>query len=128
MSENTLQIVEKLVNYTSLKQKVISKNISNITTENYRREDVNFEDFLRLEAGGTLRTTKEKHFDIGGDNESAEVMSVSKDNSEDMKTGFNNIDVEKEMAELAENQIIFKFGLKKISSYFRNVQSAIRGQ
>ena len=40
MSASTSKLMEKVLDYTSLKNKVISKNIANSNTLNYKREDV----------------------------------------------------------------------------------------
>ena len=125
MSNNSLPMLEKLVGYASIRQKVISNNISNLSTENFQREEVKFDDYLRMETGGFLKTTRKKHFDVNSIDGSQTI--ITKDKNPEMASGVNNVDIEKEMADLAENQIMFKFGLRRISSYFKNLQSAIKG-
>jgi flagellar basal-body rod protein FlgB len=39
----------------------------------------------------------------------------------------NNVDVSKEMADMAKNSIMFKFASKKMNGYFQNLQNIIRG-
>ena len=39
----------------------------------------------------------------------------------------NSVDVNKEMADLAKNSIMFKFASKKINGYYQTLQGVIRG-
>ncbi len=60
MSTQTIKLLEKFIDYCSVKNKVISKNIANIGTENYRREDVSFQEMLDTKMN-EMRTTNPKH-------------------------------------------------------------------
>ena len=42
-------------------------------------------------------------------------------------SGINNVDIDKEMADLAENSIMYKFAAKKLQTYFRTLQEVIKG-
>jgi flagellar basal-body rod protein FlgB len=127
MSEPTLGMLEKLVGYTSLKQKVINKNIANLSTESYVREEVSFQDFLSGSANNNLNITSQKHITPQKPSGLENNLNVVKNSAGDMYSGVNNVDIEKEMADLAENTIVFKFAVRKLSGYFKNVQSVIKG-
>jgi flagellar basal body rod protein FlgB len=45
----------------------------------------------------------------------------------EMASGFNDVDIDHEMAELAKNQIRFKFGARIMGEMFKGIQKAIRG-
>jgi flagellar basal-body rod protein FlgB len=53
----TVKILQNLLDYCSVKNKVIAKNIANIGTENYKREDVAFKDVLADNVNSLLETT-----------------------------------------------------------------------
>jgi len=127
MPEPTIQVLQKLVSYSALRQKTISKNIANLSTENYQREEVRFNDLFNEQMNANLKVTETKHFnDIKNTNpESAYV--VVKDDSTELNSGINNVNVEKEMADLAENSLMYKFAAKRLSSYFKTLQSVIKG-
>jgi flagellar basal body rod protein FlgB len=42
-------------------------------------------------------------------------------------SGVNGVDIETEMAELAKNQIRFKYAAKLLGEQFRGIQKSIRG-
>ena len=46
MQSSGIKTLEKFIDYCAVKNKVISKNIANIGTENYRRQDVDFKTCL----------------------------------------------------------------------------------
>ena len=111
-----IKILENLLNYSSLKQKVISENIANTETIGYKRRDVDFKDLL--ESGmKTLSNLDLKKTDF----------KVTIDKSKENVSGVNNVDVNKEMADMAQNSIMFKFGAKKINTYYQTLQKIIRG-
>ncbi len=54
-------------------------------------------------------------------------FEVVKDNNPELISGVNNVNIDKEMADLAENTIMYKFAAKKLQSYFRTLQDVIKG-
>ena len=49
-----------------------------------------------------------------------------KDN--DNSSGVNNVDIEKEMMNLAEGQLMYEYGAKKLARTFGLLRAAIRGR
>ena len=128
MSEPTLKVLERLISYSALRQKVISKNIANISTESYQREEVKFNDLLSEGINSNLKATMEKHFQTKNLTEAdPSEFNVVKDSNPEFLSGINNVDIDKEMADLAENSIMYKFAAKKLQTYFRTLQEVIKG-
>ncbi len=124
MAASSIKLLENLINYCSLKNKIISKNIANVGTQNYKREDVEFKSML-IELNSSAKVTNEKHIKTGPAENP--YYEVSKDKEDEMLSGINNVDIDKEMAELAENTLLFKFTSRKIGDYYRNIQNVIKG-
>ena len=120
MSIPTNKLLEKVLDYTTLRQRVISENIANIGTANYKRKDVKFES----ELSNALDT--QFHFNNSNSIENADFKIVT-DNSRDMVSGMNNVDINNEMANMAQNTLLFKFAARKLNGYFRTLQGVIRG-
>lgn len=123
MQSSGIKNLEKFIDYCSVKNKVISKNIANIGTENYKRQDVNFKEVLN--SVGEMKATNSKHLklpEISQDN-----FEISKDKSLENTSGINNVDIDKEMSELATNSIQFRFASRKIGDYYRGLQNVIKG-
>ncbi len=125
MSASTSKLLEKVLDYTSLRNKVISKNISNANTINYQREDVEFNSLLSNESS-KIKATNSKHIGFSEGLNSKELQIVQ-DKTAENQSGVNNVALDQEMAKLAENSIMFKFASRKMSSYYKNIQSVIKG-
>lgn len=124
MNTPTIKLLEKFIDYCSVKNKVISKNIANIGTENYKREDVSFQEMLDTKMN-QLRTTNKKHISFLPVSENQ--FQVYKDKGMENVSGINNVDIDKEMSELASNALLFRFSSKKIADYYRGLQNVIKG-
>lgn len=123
MQSSGIKNLEKFIDYCSVKNKVISKNIANIGTENYKRQDVNFKEVLN--SVGEMKATNPKHLKLPEIN--LENFEISKDKSLENTSGINNVDIDKEMSELAANSIQFRFASRKIGDYYRGLQNVIKG-
>lgn len=123
MQSSGIKSLEKFIDFCSLKNKVISKNIANIGTENYKREDVSFKEILNNL--GEMKATNSKHLKLPENNQPQ--FEFLKDKSLDNTSGINNVDIDKEMSELAANSIQFRFASRKIGDYYRGLQNVIKG-
>lgn len=124
MQSSDIKSLEKFISYCSVKNKVISKNIANIGTENYRREDIEFKTILSNNME-QMKTTNAKHLKLP--TATQPDFEISKDKSLDNVSGVNNVDIDKEMSELAANSIQFRFASRKIGDYYRDLQNVIKG-
>lgn len=118
--------LERMLDFSAMKQKVLNKNIANIGTEGYNRQDVKFNDVLSESLSAGLKKTNEKHLPPS-DGESAAGIEIIEDPDKEMYSGVNNVNIDAEMAEMAENTLKFKFASKKIAAYYKNLQGVIKG-
>lgn len=124
---SSIKLLTNLLDYCTEKNKVIAKNIANIGTENYQRQDVVFKDILMENSNSLLKKTNPKHLDINPNPEGASKFEYINDNSSEMDSGINNVNIEREMSELAENTLRFKFASKKVGDYYKTLQKVIKG-
>jgi flagellar basal-body rod protein FlgB len=125
---SSVKLLQNLLDYYSEKNRVIAKNISNIGTENYKRQDVLFKEALNERTNSILKATNQKHLGgVQGSPESNSTFEHVNDQSEDMASGENNVNIEREMSELAENALRYKFASRKVGDYYRNLQNVIKG-
>lgn len=116
MSIPANKTLEKLLDYSALKHKVIGQNIANADTKNFKRREVEFEDLLK---NSIQSLSSEK-------NNSASYKVEIDEDSPIISKG-NNVDVNREMADMAQNSIMFKFASKKLTGYYQSLQSVIKG-
>ena len=124
----SVKLLQNLLEYCSVKNNVIAKNIANIGTENYKREDVVFKDLLDENSKSFLKTTDSKHLStLQINNSDDSKFEHIYDNSTEMDSGVNNVNIEREMTDLAENTLRFKFAAREVGDYYRDIQNVIKG-
>lgn len=115
----------------ALRQRTIAKNIANATTPSYRPERVRFEEeFLQSELMLRGTRTSPQHVPIGPRPDS-EVTPEREDapipRPEIYFAGESHVNIDKEMGELAKNQIRFRLVSRLTQRYFNGLQQAIKG-
>lgn len=110
----TYDLIKKSLDATSTRADVISNNISNINTAGYKRKYVTFEDTLKQSINNvTMKKDNSLHMDDGN---SFGEISVKEDTSSSMKTDGNNVDIDSEMANQAENTLMYSALTSQASS------------
>ena len=107
--------------YCSAKNKAITENRANISTERYKRKDVNFEEVLKSSVEGNLKASRAGHI-----TSSPSIQKFTPTTVEDRSGLENNVDIEQEMADLAKNTLNFKFASKRISGHFKTLETIIK--
>lgn len=125
---SSVKLLQNLLDYCAVKNKVITKNIANVGTQGYKRENVEFKNLLDENSNSILRTNSNKHLSaINTPAQSKSEFNIVLDESKEMTTGINNVDIEEEMSELAENTLRFRFASKKVGDYYKSIQNIIKG-
>jgi flagellar basal-body rod protein FlgB len=126
-------IMAKALDYRALKGDLISSNIANIDTPNFKARDISFEHALQLEANKLyssstndklkLAKTNQKDFSSINDNESQKATIFLR-GEQNARNDGNTVDLDVETTELAKNTIMYDAiiaALKKDSAIFRSV-------
>lgn len=114
----------------ALRQRVHAHNIANAETPGYRRVVVDFEDKL-MNALQNLETpmtqTDPKH--LPGDSSDLESLQaqVRQEPIDPEGNGINGVDMDQEMAEMAETQLRYLTGVELLKRRYDNLKSIIRG-
>lgn len=123
----TFLSLEKSLDYATVKNRTISNNIANIDTPNYKAQDVDFKQILssKLSPSIAAKRTHSKHMPFNND---VNVFYQKKYRNNTLYNhNGNNVDIDKEMAELAKNQIYYQSLVDRINGKFKNIQTVIRG-
>ncbi len=124
----TIQTLEHSLDYSSLKNRTISNNIANVDTPGYKSKEVVFKDVLNQELSPSFESkrTNEKHIPFTSQNHSRSFNVTTKSNTSYNHNG-NNVDIDKEMSDLAKNQIYYQSLVDRLSGKFRSLESVIKG-
>lgn len=123
-----IPIYSRLADLASTRHKVVASNIANVNTEGYEKRQFDFDKELRKaidkpEVPGV--TTHPSHIPLGNSPDGAPTIEKVKKSEND--TGMNSVDVDEEMATLAQNQITFEFSADMLARKFKSLKTAIRG-
>ncbi|RFU61522.1 flagellar basal body rod protein FlgB [Peribacillus glennii] len=124
---NTFQTLENALNYSSSKQKVISQNIANVDTPNYKAKDVRMDHSFQtmLDASINAYRTDRRHYDFKI-TPSVPSAIVTKNNFQ-YNNNRNSVDIDQEMSDMATNQIYYNAVTDRLSGKFQSLQNVIRG-
>ena len=112
---------------SALKQTVISNNIANVNTPGYKKSVVNFQEILEniLDPKKELVMTRAKHLVQQEGTAEAQVIKITPVNNTSLRNDGNNVDVDLELAELAENNLYFNSLTQLLSSQLALLKYAI---
>jgi flagellar basal-body rod protein FlgB len=127
-----LPLLNRGLDAYALRQKTVASNIANATTPDYKPQNVKFEEFFN-DAVETEKgvVTNEKHIPIGMEAQDsdveAQVQTPPVPEPEVYFSGDSHVNIDKEMANLAQNQIKYRFAARAVHAYFQDLQNAITG-
>ncbi len=130
-NSSVINILGRGLQAANLRHEVISNNVANVNTPNFKKSDVVFEDLLAKELStdsNTLKMTRthDNHLPVSV---SPELVSpsVQQDSTTTMRTDNNNVDIDIEMATLAKNNIYYNSMAREVGAYLTKIKSVIKG-
>ncbi len=120
---NYINVLDKAADASWIRNDVLSNNIANADTPNYKRKDVQFETYLRNAVAGT-DTLDETVANI--DLNELNSTTYTEQSNLDYRIDGNNVDVTTENVELAKNQIRYYVLMNSINSEFASMKSALK--
>ncbi|GMA49044.1 flagellar basal body rod protein FlgB [Alicyclobacillus contaminans] len=128
------QLLQNAMQAAQLRQQVYSNNIANIDTPGYHRQDVTFESLLQnaLNTSTVTSDTGEKWIPLSQSSPNWQAAlnvqpQVVTDTSTTVDNNGNNVDVDAEMARLAENQIQYNALVQDMQMRLDRLKNAIDG-
>jgi flagellar basal-body rod protein FlgB len=128
--DNTIQTLERSLDIRARKHEVIVSNIANVDTPNYKAFELIVEDELaNMESNKNLNNLTKTHplhlsaKSQNGDNFSTSRLHLSEEVT--LRGDGNTVNMEKEMAELAENNIMYRTSADILSQKFQSIIKAI---
>ncbi len=119
-------VLQKGLDASWLKNKVIANNIANVDTPGFKSSSVSFESVFKnaLKQGELkARKTRSKHVDFSGQGLSA---IVQRDTGTVFRSDGNNVNIDFENAELAKNTIYYNALVQQLSSELRKLSMVIK--
>ena len=116
---------KKFLDLSSFRHKLISGNIANASTPGYKAKDIKFHDEFKkmTKAGNRLAgsVTQPSHIPTGSHENKAPEVEADK-----VKTGeMNSVDIDKEIPNLAQNELIYTVGATLLQRKFEGLRKVI---
>lgn len=124
------RILEKSLDAASLRQRVLTDNVANVDTPGFKRSDVDFQAVLQTELGDLpevlpLKQVLAQHLSGMGKSSPTGVIT---DGNTTLRNDGNNVDIDQEMAKVAENGIYYNSMTQAISSQLGLLRMVISGK
>jgi len=122
------KILEKALDATWLRNEVISNNIANVDTPGFKKSAVRFEDELEaaiVQRGIEGNKTRQNHINIGQASIDRIRPEIFTSEGTAMREDGNNVDIDAEMAALANNTIMYNYLVQKITREFSRIRNVI---
>lgn len=121
---NFVNVLDKAADASWTRNEVLTNNIANVDTPNYKRQDVEFETYLAAELEGTDISSIQGAVD-GLDLDSINVTTYTDMAELSYRLDGNNVDIDIENTELASNQIKYNALLDSMASEFSMIKTAL---
>lgn len=126
----TAVTLKAMLDAQATRQRAHAQNIANAETPGYQRVRVEFEDLLKEKLDGAnqnLAQSDERHIPPSDDLEGLTHRVVREQIPDDI-TGINGVNIEEEMAEMAETQLRYLTALELLRRRYNGMKEAITGQ
>jgi len=123
---NVTDLLFQQLNFRGERQKVISSNIANLDTPNYKTKDLNFKNELdnsKHEAQLQLTRTHSNHLPLMDSSKKNSMELYEVQGLEEQNDG-NNVNLDAQMSNMSQNSIMFSAlqnSIKKDSMWFKTV-------
>ena len=121
----TMNNLEMGLKYSSIKNQTIANNIANVDTPFYKAKDVSFKNVLNhAQAKFEAKRTHPKHIPFSTLQNSIHVFTRK---NVTYNNNGNSVDLDKEMSELAKNQIYYEALIDRVNGKFNSIRTVLGG-
>lgn len=122
--DSTYNLMKNALDAASMRQEMISSNVANVNTADYKVNKVDFETILDTVSNGTaMNKTNDLHIGFGNLEDVSPVVSKRTDTT--VKENGNNVDIDIEMAEEASNSIYYNAMITQLNAKYSMLRSVI---
>ena len=119
IDDTTIKSLATSLNFREMRQKIITSNIANAETPGYKAKRIDFEKALEsainLDRMQELKTKEGRHYNVGGGGFHNLQPVIYEDPDGIVKDDENTVDKEKEMARMAENEILYDASIQLLN-------------
>ncbi|HHT9145333.1 MAG: flagellar basal body rod protein FlgB [Candidatus Brocadiaceae bacterium] len=117
--DKSATLLEKMLDVSSIKHKVIANNIANVNTPGYKKMEVSFADQLEK----AVNESSMNKFDTL----QPKIVISKEDTSDTVRNDGNNVDMDKEVSSLVKNTLSYSIYTQLLAKKYEGIKSAIEG-
>lgn len=114
----TMDLLSGMLDYRSKRHKIIVSNIANIDTEDFKPSDISFKTEFKKTSSIQMTTTDPGHMGWTG--------SKNGPVSFEIKTSEEKVKIDTEMANLAENHLMYNMTVDMLARKFRGINMVLK--
>jgi len=115
--DKSINLLEKMLDVSAIKHKVIANNIANINTPGYKKMEVSFAEQIEK----VIKDTSMNKFD----NFQPKIVVSKEDTNGTVRNDGNNVDMDKEVSSLMKNTLSYSIYTQLLAKKVDLVKSAI---
>ena len=129
--DKNMTALERSLNYRAMNQKLIVSNIANMDTPNYKAFKMMVDEKMQTDAKDkpqlNMTRTQIGHMDITGNASDLGNVERLESNPLSLRGDGNTVELDTEMANLAENTLMYNTATRIISNKFKLLKDVIKG-
>ena len=119
VEDEAIKALATSLNFRQMRQKILTSNMANAETPNYKAKRIDFEDALAdaIDVDKTLRlkTEDSRHYSVGGGGFNNLRPTIYEDPNGIVSDDGNTVNKEDEMAKMAENEILYDASIQLLN-------------
>jgi flagellar basal-body rod protein FlgB len=128
----SVNVLQRGLDAAWTRNQVITNNIANIDTANFKSSAVEFEsamqDALKTDGYGfSAKTTRPEHYQFSGGSAEDVMPNVVQNTGTSYRADGNNVDIDYESTELAKNTLWYNVLVQQVSSELSKLKTVISG-
>lgn len=128
--DKDFKFMHDALNLRAYRQQVLASNIANADTPNYKARDIDFAKELQRAQGAqvgnlNMTTTSSRHLQLSAGMLNAQALYRA---TVQPSIDGNTVDMDVERAQFTDNAIHYQFTLDRLSSKFKTMLEAVRGE
>lgn len=132
VNDKTLKALTTALNFREMRQELISSNVANANTPGFKSKKLDFEEALAraLDVDGQMQmnVNDERHHNVGNGGFNNLEPEIYDDPNGVVSESGNTVDVEAEMAKMAENKLMYDALVQLINKKMGIMKYAINSE
>jgi len=128
----TLNLLERALDFASVRQEALANNIANTNTAGYQRKEASFASVLSYAQGENAQAqagiNNSTRYFYGSSASRKVPIDIYETGEGSVRQDGNNVDMDAEMARLAQNQVYYETCTQLTGYQFSNLKSVIEGR